>query len=666
MYSSRLEDLDVDVVVDVNLKSAEVGIRAKVEGNAAAVRFTVFLHGVAMANTNSPVSDGEASTTFKILRPELWFPARHGKQTLYKIQAALLDDENDRDSQDSISKRIGIRRAELVQQQLEGEPGTSFFFRINNIPIFCGGSNWIPADSFIPRISPRCYQDWVRLAADGNQVMLRVWGGGIYEEQAFYDACDEAGILVWQDFMFSCGNYPAYPAALESITREARANILALRHHPCIVIWSGNNEDYQVAESEGLGYNPDDENRNNWLTSDFPARYIYEYVLPSLCAELIPSCNYHPGSPWGGSKTTDATVGDIHQWNVWHGSQDMYQDFDRLVGRFVSEFGMEAFPSIKTVDQGFLAGDGSSLDRYPQSLTADAHNKAAGGLRRLATYLVENIQFLSDPIEYYIYCTQLIQAECLSTALRLWKRKWCGPGREYCGGALVWQMNDCWPVTSWSMCDYYLRPKHAYYAVKREMKLLTVGMVRKRCTVSRGRRHSRVDVERKATIHVWACNLTQNQCAVGCVIAAWDVETGREVFCKTVVKSISLPPNRSTEVHFQDFPSNIDLEGRTVVAAYLVNGSGERVARFVNWPEPLRHLHLQKPRRLHVELAENCSELVVRAEVPVKGLAVESKDDGVRFDDNLVDVVPGETMRIGVRGATKSTSFMARYLGMLA
>ncbi|GJN70221.1 beta-mannosidase B [Purpureocillium lilacinum] len=666
IYESRLTDLYVDVDVDSSLKSAKVVAHASTEGKAASVRFDISLGDKSVASETVDVADHDAVATFKVQNPELWYPIRYGQQPLYTIKATLLDGHAEADS---VAKRIGLRRAELVQRPLDGQPGTSFFFRINNVPVFCGGSDWIPADNFLPRITPERYRDWVRLVAEGNQFMIRVWGGGIYEDQAFYDACDEMGILVWQDFMFGCGNYPAYPEILESIDREARVNVKMLRHHPCLVIWAGNNEDYQFAEQEGLKYDPSDMNPDNWLKTDFPARYIYEKLLPDVCKDLIPDTYYHPGSPWGGNHTTDPTAGDIHQWNVWHGSQEKYQNFDKLVGRFVSEFGMEAFPSIKTIDEGFLAGGKSDPDRYPQSSTVDFHNKAAGHERRLALYLVENMRYAPDPIEHFVYCTQLMQAECLSSAYRLWKREWRGPGKEYCGGALVWQTNDCWPVTSWSICDYYLRPKHAYHTVKREMAPLSIGMTRREHTRDTGAAHSRVSVEREVRIEIWGSNLSLDDLTADCVVKAWDVETGEETFSKTVSAAQLLPANQSTEVAALPVPvgnaSRKGLEDRTVVAAYLYR-DGEQLARYVNWPEPLKYLHLQKPRQLRVGLSDDGRSVRISAEVPVKGLAVECDDDGVRFDDNLVDVVPGETVSIGVSGASRETVFTTQYLGMMS
>ncbi|GAO13727.1 uncharacterized protein UV8b_01631 [Ustilaginoidea virens] len=662
LYESRLTDLYCEFDIEESLDSAQVVSHAVVEGNASRVRFDISLKSKSVASETVSVIDGQAVATFKVQNPELWYPIRYGKQPLYAIKATLIDGGAE---VDTVVKRVGLRRVELVQQPLIDQPGTSFFFKINKISIFCGGSNWIPADSFVSRISKERYYDWVKMVANGNQFMLRVWAGGFYEEEPFYSACDELGILVWQDFLFACGNYPAHPEFLKSVEREARDNVRKLRHHPCIVIWAGNNEDYQIAEQYKLGWDPNDAKPENWLKSDFPARYIYEKILPGICKELMPDTPYHPGSPWGGQGTTDGTIGDIHQWNVWHGSQEKYQNFDKLVGRFVSEFGMEAFPSIKTI--GALLPNGKAdVEAFAQSSTMDFHNKAAGHERRLALYLAENIRYTPDPLDYYVYCTQLVQAECVASAYRLWKREWRGPGREYCGGALVWQMNDCWPVTSWAICDYHLRPKHAYFSAKREMAPISIGIKRRETRHARDR-YTRVHVTTETKVEIWASNLNLEDLTADCVVKAWDVESGKQTYSDTVSAKQLLPGNASTEIACLNVPvvkKDADEESRTVVAAYL-HQDGKQIARHVNWPEPLKYLHLRKPRQLKAELAADGRSVELSAEVPVKGLAVECEDDKVRFDDNLIDIVPGETVAIGVRGASKDARFTTRHLNML-
>ena len=615
-----------------------------------------------MASKTVKASKGHATHKFKIENPALWFPIRYGEQPLYTITATLLHGSSEVDSE---SKKFGLRRAELVQRSMTEQPGTTFFFQINNIPVFCGGSDWIPADNFIPRISKEKYYDWVKLVADGNQFMIRVWGGGIFEEQAFYDACDELGILVWQDFMFGCGNYPAFPEYLKLVKAEAEENVKLLRHHPSIVIWAGNNEDYQYQESEKLTYEPENKDAESWLKTDFPARYIYEKVLVDTCKELIPDTYYHFGSPWGGKDTTDPTVGDMHQWNVWHGSQEKYQNFDKLVGRFVSEFGMEAFPNIKTIDS-FLPLGKDDPDRFAQSSTVDFHNKADGHERRIALYLVENFRYSPEPLEQFIYATQLMQAECLASAYRLWKRQWKGPGKEYCGGALVWQINDCWPVTSWSIVDFYLRPKHAYYTVKREMAPISLGVTRKEHSVPKDK-HTRAYITKTTEIEIWGSNLTLEDLKVDVVVKAFNVISGKEIYSKTVKSGLVLPENRSTEIIAMDVPVKVKdagEEGRIVVAAYLFQ-DGKQIARYINWPEPLKYVHLQVPKNLTAEVCRDGKTVDISAEVPVKGVALECEDDDVRFGDNLVDIVPGEVVSISVTGANKGSKIETRYLGML-
>lgn len=667
IYESRLADLSVESIVPEDLKSADVKVTAEVEGKADKVRLDISLDGNQVASETVPVSADKATASFHLENPSLWYPIRYGKQPLYRVKATLIAGGDS--EEDSVEKRVGLRRAELIQRPLKDQPGKSFFFQVNNIPLYCGGSDWIPADNFIPRITKERYRDWIKLVADGNQFMIRVWGGGIYEEQAFYDACDELGVLVWQDFMFGCGNYPAWPSLLESIKREAYENVKLLRHHPSIVIWAGNNEDYQYQESVSLTYKYEDKTPDNWLKTDFPARYIYEKILPDVCSELIPHTHYHPGSPWGdGVDTHDPTVGDIHQWNVWHGTQEKWQNFDKLGGRFVSEFGMQAFPNVKTID-AYLPLGKADPDRYPQSSTVDFHNKADGHERRIALYLVENMRYGPDPLEQFVYATQLMQGECLASAYRLWKRQWKGPGREYCGGALVWQINDCWPVTSWSIADYYLRPKMAYFTVKREMAPVSIGITRTEHRHPKDR-YTRVNVDVSTKVEVWGSNLTLEDLEVDCSLKAWDVETGEQTFNEVVAEKIVLPENRSTEIDAREVPviagGGRDQEKRTVVAAYLIDRrDGKQIARYVNWPEPLKYLHLQKPKELKVVLSEDGTAVEISAEVPIKGLVVETEDDAVMFEDNLVDIVPNEVVRIGVKGVTKETKLEVRYLGML-
>jgi beta-mannosidase len=661
IYTARISDLYFATEIDESLKSAEVVAKADIEGEGSHVQFEIVFEGKSVGTETVSIEDGFATSVFRRENPELWYPAGYGKQPLYTLKASLWSDSR---KINTASKRFGLRRAKVIQQKLDDTPGSTFVFKINNIPIFCGGSCWIPAESFIPRLSPEKYREWVKLAVDCNHVMLRVWGGGIWEQQTFYDACDELGVLVWQDFLFACGNYPGHKDFLHLVEGEAIANLKLLRHHPSIVMFAGNNEDYQYRESENLDYDPSNHDSESWLKTSFPARYIYEKLLVDVTQDLVPGTYYHFGSPFGGSSTRDPTVGDIHQWNVWHGTQERYQDFDRLSGRFVSEFGMEAFPSIRTIDS-YLPLGSKDPDRYPQSSTVDLHNKAAGHERRLATYLTENLKFTFKPFEQYIYATQLLQAEALGTAYRLFRRQWRGPGKEYCAGALVWQLNDCWPVTSWSIVDYYLRPKLAYFAIKRELKPITIGMKQTTRTSPADQFHHR---PAKVTheIEIWASNLSLIERKGSLTVKSYDIITGKLKGMNTWPIRI-LPANRSTELAtWATSFHNEDEHYRTVTVAYLYDaGPGQQLASSTNWPEPLKYVPFQQPKNLHFNVLNGV--LLIRSEVPVKGVMLELEDDtdDVKWEDNGFDLIPHDIVAVRAHDLKESDvgRIRLRYLG---
>lgn len=230
----------------------------------------------------------------------------------------------------------------------------------------------------------------------------------------------------------------------------------------------------------------------------------------------------------------------------------------------------------------------------------------------------------------------------------------------------MWQINDCWPVTSWSIVDYYLRPKHAYFTVKREMAPVSCGITRKEHAIPADK-YTRVNIERSTKVEIWGSNLTLKDIKADVVVKAWDVVTGKETFSKTVAENLSLPENRSTEITAMDVPvltPKSGEEGKTVVAAYILE-DGKQIARYVNWPEPLKYAHLQKPKDLKIDMSSDGKWVDISAEVPVKAFALECDDDDVVFDDNCIDIVPGETVRVSIKGGSKSTVINGRYLGMV-
>jgi beta-mannosidase len=616
-YSARLSELDAPVELSEDLHTATVWASVRAAGAREGDNVRLELldpsgQRVAMAVApvaHTPSAGARADHVFLFGDPQLWWPNGYGPQPLYRLAATL---ERDGQALDQAEQRIGLRRLRLVQEPLAGEPGTSFLFEVNNTPIFCGGANWIPADSFTPRLTRERYGQLLRLAADANMTMLRVWGGGIYEDDVFYDWCDELGLLVWQDFMFACGMYPAYPKFVASVKNEAEANVRRLRHHPSLAIWVGNNEDYQIANSLGVyNVNFDGDHRR----SKFPARYLYEHVLPEVVTALDPRRPYWRGSPYGGPDANSRTEGDRHTWDIWHGMVAPYQEYPNYSGRFVSEFGMLSFPALSTVE-AFTPPD----ERYPQSRTLEHHNKASGGVRRAAAYISDNIRYpvtLAD----HIYASQFIQAEAIAYAYSGWRRCWGGPGRYAVAGALVWQLEDCWPVSSWAVVDWNLRLKPGYFVARRQLAPLAVGLAR----ASGG-------------AAVWAVNGRRFGVAARLELSAWTLQGE---LAASELRAVQLPANQSTELDLFPLPSDQPL----VLGARLWSDD-QVAARATLWPEPFKYLRLPDPG---IEVERNGESLVLRAARPAKGVWLEAGDQ-VSWSDNFLDLLPGDDYLVTAAG----------------
>ncbi|KAL4892850.1 beta-mannosidase B [Aspergillus ambiguus] len=637
VYTARLGDLWTQIDLATDHQTAQVAAYAQVDGSAGSykVSFVLSLQGKEISRAVVDTKDKVANVVFPVQQPALWWPNGYGDPTLYEISATL---EQDGESLHQVSKTFGIRTAEVVQRP--DKHGKSFFFRINGVDIFCGGSCWIPADNLLPSISAERYRKWIELMVAGRQVMIRVWGGGCYEDDSFYQACDELGVMVWQDFMFGCGNYPTWPEILESVEKEAIYNVRRLRHHPSIVVYVGNNEDYQVQEQQGLTYNFEDKDPQNWLKTDFPARYIYEKILPEVVEKESPSTFYHPGSPWGDGKiTSDPTVGDMHQWNVWHGTQEKYQIFDTLGGRFNSEFGMEAFPHMSTIEY-FVENE---KDKYPQSHVLDFHNKADGHERRIATYLVENLRTATD-LETYIYLTQVVQAETMMFGYRGWRRQW--GDERHCGGALLWQLNDCWPTISWAIVDYFLRPKPAFYAVARVLNPIAVGVRREHHDWS----VTHAQPPKKSKFELWIASNLQKETRGMIELKFLSVDTGRDIREPIVRSDVTIVPNGTTDIIVDGvIDHQVYAEPHVLAARLWVDG--KIVARDVDWPQPFKYLDLSG-RGLEIKTvsqSDNERTLSISTHKPVKCLVFEERD-GVRVSDSAMDIVPGDAQTVTVTG----------------
>lgn len=630
-YAARIVDLHASPQVTGDGRQAIIPVTAEIAtagGPPDGLRLRLRLFSPSGEHVDEALLLADADAlqhTFVVEAPRLWWPRSYGDQPMYRLTATVERDDVPLDRRET---RLGLRHLRLAQEPLSDAPGTSFVFVVNGVPLFCGGANWIPADSFLPRIGEDRYRALLQQAADANMTMLRVWGGGIYEIDAFYDICDDLGLLVWQDFMFACGMYPAHPAFQASVREEAEATVRRLRQHPCIVLWCGNNEDYQVAESAHV-FDPTDQ--RDLATSAFPARALYERLLPEVCARLDPDRPYWPASPYGGSPVNDPTVGDRHVWDIWHGSMAEYREYGRYAGRFVSEFGMQALPDGETI-RAFAPPD----ERYGQSETIEFHNKAGGGARRLAVYLADTVR---APIDFpdYLYATQLVQAEALATAIRDWRRRWRGPGREGTAGALIWQLEDCWPGVSWAIIDYFERPKPSFYAVRRALARVALG----------------VALTADSSIAVWAVNGTLEIVRAQLELASWSLAgelLGREQH------DVTLAPNQAT-----DLATAPDFHRPPRVLAARLLADGAVLAREALWPEPFKYLTFLDPE-LTIERIDP-DRLRLRARRPAKGvLLAAGTAPAPRWSDNMLDLLPDDAQIIEAPGLGASP-VRVRWLG---
>jgi len=392
---------------------------------------------------------------FKLADPRLWWPRGHGEQPLYTFEVIVAGDRH--------AFRLGLREVELEAPR--DEVGRAFTLKINGKPIFCKGFNWIPDDCFLDRACTSWrYRHRISQAIDANANMLRVWGGGIYETDEFYNICDELGLLVWQDFLFACAAYPEEEPLRSSVEAEARYNVARLSLHPSLVLWNGCNENL-------WGYWDWGWKEGGKLQGRTWGAGYYLDLLPRIVASVDPSRPYWAASPWSGDSDLEnglhpnlASHGNKHIWEVWHGPGD-YNNYRWFIPRFCSEFGYQGPPTHATWVRSLPPAE---LSRGSPGL--HHHQKSSGGNERNDRLLLKDFE-LPDNFDDWQYLLQINQARALTTAC-----EWFRSRAPVCMGTLYWQLNDCWPVTSWSAIDGDGRPKPLWYATRRfyAPRLLTI------------------------------------------------------------------------------------------------------------------------------------------------------------------------------------------------
>jgi beta-mannosidase len=626
---------DVKIIQDHETKG-RVGLNVETEaetvGRAAlSARVSVRLDGKMVATEERTLKGKRASTALTVSNPKLWWPNNMGKQPLYVVTVELLDEQGN--ILDTTVKRIGLRTMRLDRHP--DKWGESFQFVVNGVPFFAKGANWIPADAILARMTPARYRELIEDTAAANMNMLRIWGGGIYEDVSFYEACDELGICVWQDFMFGHGmHYPVESTEFRAnVAEEARDQVMRLRHHACIALWCGNNELEQGAIQPKALF----PNQLSW--KDYGK--VFDKLLPKIVAELHADVDYWPCSPHTphGDRQVfnDPTCGDAHLWEVWHGGQP-FEWYRTCEHRFNSEFGFQSLPEPKTV-YGFTNED----DRNIVSHVMEQHQRSHGN-GRIMQYM---LSWFNDPnsFENTLWLSQVLQGMSIKYACEHWRRM-----MPRGMGTLYWQLNDCWPVASWSSIDYHGRWKALHYMAKNFFAPLMVSGVE--------------DVNKETVeVHVTSDCLKSAQGTV-----KWFVT---DVDGKTLLKGkrevrVSARSSRKIEtLRLGDLVKTHEKRGLLVWLELAA--PGQPVSRnLVFFARPVRRARVFSPRPKHLDLsrspgiskkiarkADGTFDVTLTTKRPALWTWLELSEVDAKMSDNFFHLRPGAPMTINVVPARK-------------
>lgn len=582
---------------------AEVRLKIADSASSIAVTFPVTLREGAQT----------VAVSFTIPQPKLWWPNGLGEAHLYRAEAALLTPRGG----DRAARNIGLRTVEVVNEK--DALGQSFLLKVNGRPVFMKGANYIPPDSFNARVTREGYEKLFEAASAAHFNMLRVWGGGVYEDDYFYELADARGILIWQDFMFACALYPADDEFLKNVEREAVYNVKRLRSHPSLALWCGNNEIAVAWQEWGwqqhYGYGEDDKKA---LEQGY-AKLFHE-LLPAVVRRHDPARFYFPSSPisgWG--RAEEFAVGDNHFWGVWHGEWPI-EDYQTYIPRFMSEYGFQSFPDIVTTQR---FADLTDFDLFSEVM--QHHQRSGKGNGLLQKYLEE---WFHQPLDFaaLLYVGQLLQAEAVKIAVEAHRR-----AMPFCMGSLYWQFNDCWPGASWSSIDYYGRWKASHYAVARAYAPVLVAPVleggRLAVFLVSDEKHGR-----QATL-----NLTLQKF------------TGEVRWRETRPANVAA---NAVGLHFDEMLAAFDgwQENDTLFHAELT-ADGETLSENTLYFAKPRALELPAPnlQRAVKETADG-AQIVVRTDVLAKNVFLYLPgDDDAHFSDNYFDLPPGREKSVTLR-----------------
>ncbi len=569
----------------------------------------------------------DSSKTIVIEKPQLWWPNGYGKQALYTVKVELIrttdETQNSSACDDTVldiwEKKIGLRTMEISREK--DEYGEEFAHKVNGVKIFAMGADYIPQDNILSRVNKERTRELLTHCVNSHFNCIRVWGGGYYPEDYFYDLCDELGLVVWQDFMFACAVYRLSEDFEENITTEIIQNVKRLRHHASLGLWCGNNEMELFVGQEHWG-------AKFTLKSDYVK--MYEYLFPKLLKKLDPQTFYWPASPSSGGgfdNPNDESRGDAHYWDVWHGNQP-FTEYRKFHFRYLSEFGFQSFPSVKTIET-FT----EPQDRNIFSYVMEKHqrNNAANG--KIMNYMSQTFLY-PESLEELVYYSQLLQAEAIRYGVEHFRRN-----RGRCMGTVYWQLNDCWPVASWASIDYEGRWKALQYYAKRFFAPILVSCEEKGYLDQRISVNDEKDPIKKSI----RLNVQNETMEPSSVTVYWQLRDSKANVIESGEKELALEALSTTWLDEMDM-DHADLYSNYV--SYQVAKEGEILSEGTVLFCPPKHFKFEDPE---LSVRVEGDEIIVSAKAYAKSVEIKNENDDLLLTDNYFDMNSGER-RLGILG----------------
>ncbi|HKI45927.1 MAG TPA: glycoside hydrolase family 2 protein [Balneolales bacterium] len=585
---------DVGVLQD-HQKSGDVALDvltslAGAKGKSLHMAIRVTRQGQQVAQWNGSVSGNSQQTKLTIKNPELWWPNGMGDQPLYEVDVQLRDSSGS--VIDSRRERVGLREVEVHSPK----DGVAMHISVNGVPVFAKGANWIPADNIPTRVTPEILRSYMKDAADCNFNFIRLWGGGYYEEDALYDACDELGLMLQFEFKFANTTYPIHDKEwIQNLQAEVEDQVKRCRNHPAIVIWSGNNEIQNFK-----GYN-----------------YLFHDVIGGLVHKLVPGAFYEVGSGAEGS-------GDIHSWNVWHGMKP-FENYLKIHG-FVTEFGMQSFTHPMTVDSYTDPTDRTSI--YSKVIGYHEMSYGPKGIDRLAHYITDNFGPLSENFEHNVWLSQIMQAWGIQMGVEHWRRD-----MPHSMAAAIWQLNDCWPGPTWSMIDWNHHWKALQYHSRHFFAPVLV---------------SGLADDKTGNVDLYVINEKQSDVPS---ILSWVVSDIDGSVVTKGSKSVTVSKGTSQVAHSLDLSDAINLHGRAnlIVWPKLTYDAGKETSQNMVLLNRPKDMSLLKPGlSVKVSGSEQHYKVNIQADKPALWVWLDVENTDARYSDNFVHIRPDEPFDIDI------------------